>query len=144
MRPDEEAGIPEDLSRFDQDPARDGTLTAYLRQYETAAPVSLDDRFRAQLAHATARAMEQRRAERWPVALGRFSRVVIPAGLVAAAAAAVFVMRTPRPASTDMAPLMLSVASGAVSRADLTTLLTFTANCEEDVMCGVFGPVSSQ
>jgi hypothetical protein len=144
MRPDEVAPSPEEVGRFDQDPPRDVLLTSYLRHYEANESFALDDRFQAQLARVTAAAIERRYADRWYVTLGRFARVGIPMGLAAAAVAGVMVSRTPHPASAGVTPLMLSVATGAVPQSEFAALITVSANCQVDIMCGAFGRVDAR
>lgn len=138
MRRDEITGDPQ---RFTEDPPRDRQLASLLTQYEASSAPSLDPAFRQRLSLAVAVAMQDRRADRWYTALGRLSRLAVPMGLAAAAALAVLITRQAEPPASLAAPMMMSVASGAVSPSDLAELLSVTQRCEVDLMCGAFGRV---
>lgn len=141
MRSDEMAGDPQ---RDEHDPPRDLQLAALLRQYDASSPVRLDAAFEQRLLRTVETAMRERAPDRWYVALGRLSRLAVPTGLVAAAAVVVFMLQSRPQVSPIATPMMLSVASGAVSESDLAAWLRLSSQCESDVMCGAFGRVEME
>jgi hypothetical protein len=142
MQPDEITRGQSAPESYPDDPSRDALLTARMRRYEADAQITVDDLFRARLAHANADALRSRYAQRWYVVTGRMGRFVIPIGLAAAAASVFLAARVPERTPTGIDHLMLSAAVGVATPSALDELWTATANCDTDVMCKAFGVVA--